>query len=494
MRELSEFGAVARHRTAIRRTSLSRPIRLAFEQGLIGSATSVLDYGCGHGDDVRNLLEMGLSCWGWDPVHRAQSAIVTADVVNLGYVVNVIEDPKERKETLLSAWSCAKVALLVSAQLTHEAVPSPIGALSDGVLTRLNTFQKYYEHGELRSWIETTVGKRAIALAPGVFCLFRDPSQEEQHSARQFRSKFHLPAIRRSSGIYEENKASFDALARFVADRGRLPSLNELPEAASLSMNCGGLSRAFRILKSLGDTSEWETVRNRRADDLLVYMSLSNFNRMPSWGILPEQTKLDIRAFFGSYSKARMVARDLLFSIGRPGMIDEICLKSPLGKLTPTALYIHVSILGQLSPALRVFEGCARLIVGSVEEANIVKLHRFSSRISYLSYPEFDTKAHPPLVRSMTVDLQSFEGRLMSYEGRANPPILHRKEAFVSNTYPLFEKFKSLTKQEVNHGLYENTSRIGTLAGWQEILTEKRLNLQGHRVFRDKCRQVDEKT
>ena len=186
MRELPEFGTVARHRTAIRRTSLSRPIRLAFEQGLIGSNTSILDYGCGHGDDVRNLQGMGLSCWGWDPVHRVESAIVPADVVNLGYVVNVIEDPKEREEALLSAWSCAKAALLVSAQLIHEAVTSPIRTLNDGILTRLNTFQKYYEHSELKSWIESTVGKRAIALAPGVFCLFRDPSQEEQHSARQF--------------------------------------------------------------------------------------------------------------------------------------------------------------------------------------------------------------------------------------------------------------------------------------------------------------------
>ena len=80
-----------RHRTAISRTDYSRPIRLALLDGVIGSDATVLDYGCGLGDDVRHLRLHGTESWGWDPVHLPNGNRSPAEVVNLGYVVNVIE-------------------------------------------------------------------------------------------------------------------------------------------------------------------------------------------------------------------------------------------------------------------------------------------------------------------------------------------------------------------------------------------------------------------
>jgi hypothetical protein len=44
--------AIPRHKTAIRRGDLSRPIRSAIDSGMIDPATSVFDYGCGHGQDI----------------------------------------------------------------------------------------------------------------------------------------------------------------------------------------------------------------------------------------------------------------------------------------------------------------------------------------------------------------------------------------------------------------------------------------------------------
>src|SRR5690242_12845370 len=112
---------VARHRTAISRYKLSRPLSLAIEHGLIDSNTRVFDYGCGRGDDVRNLQRTGISSSGWDPVHYPSNEVKPADVINLGYVINVIEDPGERKLALQKAWSLTEKLLLVSARLLSEA-------------------------------------------------------------------------------------------------------------------------------------------------------------------------------------------------------------------------------------------------------------------------------------------------------------------------------------------------------------------------------------
>jgi len=87
---------VERHRTAIRRTAISRPIRLAQERGILTPGDTLFDYGCGHGDDIRLLADSGYSASGWDPLNFDTGKKCSASVVNLGYVLNVIEAPAER--------------------------------------------------------------------------------------------------------------------------------------------------------------------------------------------------------------------------------------------------------------------------------------------------------------------------------------------------------------------------------------------------------------
>jgi DNA phosphorothioation-associated putative methyltransferase len=75
----------------------------------------------------------------------------------------------------------------------------------------------------------------------------------------------------------------------------------------------------------------------------------------------------DIRAFFGSYSNACRLADDLLFRAGSAEAVDEACRRSAVGKLLPTALYVHHTALEALDPLLRVYEGCARAYLGTLD-------------------------------------------------------------------------------------------------------------------------------
>ena len=132
------------------------------------------------------------------------------------------------------------------------------------------------------------------------------------------------------------------------------------------------------------------------------------------------------------------------------------------------------------------YEGCARGYIGRVDGANLIKLHTGEPKVSYLSYPEFDSDPHPALAEGMTVHLQTFRVRERDYRDSRNPPILHRKETFVAPAHPLHAKFSRFTRQEEAKGLYEHPSRIGTRRGWDEVLAEKGVTLRGHRVVRAK--------
>ena len=109
------------HKTAIRRLSLSRPVALALDDGLISRNNSVFDYGCGRGGDILRLHRLGVTVTGWDPAYFPDEDRQPADVVNLGYVVNVIENLEERAVVLGAAWALTRKVLVVSARLEWEA-------------------------------------------------------------------------------------------------------------------------------------------------------------------------------------------------------------------------------------------------------------------------------------------------------------------------------------------------------------------------------------
>ena len=97
-----------------------------------------------------------------------------AEVVNLGYVINVIEDPGERSQALRSAWELATGVLAVSAQVMLATGDREYAPFGDGVVTTRGTFQKYYRQHELRAYLEEQLGADALPAAPGIFYLFRD--------------------------------------------------------------------------------------------------------------------------------------------------------------------------------------------------------------------------------------------------------------------------------------------------------------------------------
>lgn len=479
---MSSF-TVARHRTAIHRPQLSRPVRLAVENGFIKQDTSLLDYGCGHGDDIRMLQHQGIHCSGWDPVYRPDGERIAADIVNLGYVINVIESIDERIAALREAWALTRRLLIVSARLNLEVKEETLTPYADGYLTQLRTFQKYYDQQELRNWIDEILGESSLAAGPGVFYVFRDSILKQSFVASRFRRKVAAPRQRYSNLLFEKYKALFEPLMEFITSRGRLPDDSELEVVPLIRSEIGSLNHAFKIITQLTGGEQWDQIRGERSQDLLVYLALSRFGGRPSFSQLPLDLQLDVRAFFSTYKRACSLADELLFSSGNSSVIQNACRRSPVGKLTPDALYIHISALSCLPSALRVYEGCARNYIGVVEGANIIKLRCGKPQVSYLYYPDFDRDPHPALAAALIVPLNTFQVHYREYKDSSNPPVLHRKETFVAPDYPLHAKFQRLTRQEEKYHLYSESEMIGTREGWQKVLQSKGVRLRGHRLL-----------
>ncbi|TMR22628.1 DNA phosphorothioation-associated putative methyltransferase [Nonomuraea turkmeniaca] len=152
------MDTVQRSRTAIARQRLSMPARVAMSDAVVKTDTTVLDYGCGRGDDVGYLAALGIAVQGWDPHFRPIPPPTRADVVLLTYVLNVIENIDERMETLKAALGLARRCLVVSVRLRWEEHSIQGLDHHDGVITTRGTFQALHRPEEFRLWANMITG------------------------------------------------------------------------------------------------------------------------------------------------------------------------------------------------------------------------------------------------------------------------------------------------------------------------------------------------
>ncbi len=475
----------ASHRTAMTRAALSRPLATAVADGLLPPVLSVFDYGCGKGDDVRHLTTLGYQVSGWDPTHRPRGERHPADVVNLGYVLNVIERQSERAEALRSAWRLARGMLVVSARMSWDArdlVGRPMG---DGLITRAGTFQKFYDQTELADWITQTIGVQPHAAAPGIFYVFRDEAAAQRFVASRVYT--YRPRLRVDpQAHYEDNEATLSPLFAFMREHARPPRVGELPaeQVAAIQEALGSVGRAQRLIRHVTDDTYWEEVTIQRRAELLTYVALSRFGRRPRLGQLDRTLATDVRVLFQTYQEACRQADRLLMACGDQAMLYVNARSSKIGKQTPSSLYVHRSAMAEIPPVLQVYEGCARVLAGTVDAANLIKLSVTEPQVSYLAYPEFDREAHPTLRSAVTVNLRRLSVDWRDYSGSENPPLLHRKEEFLGALDPRRALFGRLTRSEMRAGLYDHPERIGTQRGWQTILDSAGVRLRGHRLVR----------
>ncbi|WP_250123063.1 DNA phosphorothioation-associated putative methyltransferase [Chroococcidiopsis sp. CCMEE 29] len=154
-----------RHKAAMRRHKLSSPVAIAINKGILTLDQTFFDYGCGQGGDLCRLTQMGYKANGYDPFYFPDADKTKADVVNLSYVLGVINDIQERQETLLQAWALTGKTLIVSAQVqkTRGTIPH-----NDGWINKWNIYTKFWTEPEWRKYVEGVTGAKAYRIGKGV--------------------------------------------------------------------------------------------------------------------------------------------------------------------------------------------------------------------------------------------------------------------------------------------------------------------------------------
>ena len=408
--------AVQRHRAALRRDGLSTPIQALLRHGVISPGVAVFDYGCGRGSDVEGLRAMGIVAAGWDPYFFPEEARRVAEVVNLGFVLNVIEDALERKAALKEAFGLAKTCLVVAVIVANNRMMAG-RPYNDGVLTRLGTFQKFYEAAELKGLLEDVLGREAFQVGPGLFFVFKD--QEAEQGFLLNRQDSRRPSVEVLTARREQRRRDkVEALAQELDDledlmlrcgRSLLPG--DIPEALLARLKEGGVSslQAQKWATERIPADQLKRAARRRRDDLRVYFALNIFNRRQAYRALPSGLQRDVRGFFGDYAAAQNEARRLLFSLGAPGTLEGAAheaWRNGLGQFEDGDYWVCTSLRSRLPAVLRCFTGCAERYFGDLDGMHMLKFHTETGKLTALRYADFDTSPLPRLADRVKIDLK----------------------------------------------------------------------------------------
>ena len=444
--DLSNFtGDIERHKTAIDRNHLSKPMQALSRHDYLNGEYSVLDYGCGKGDDIRELEAHGIDAIGWDPVHRPETILNKRQIVNLGFVINVIENNEERTKTLHKAWDYTSHILVVAVMIAGESKIEQFKPYKDGIITKINTFQKYYSQGEIRYYIENTLSEKATPVGQGIFFIFKDKKEEQRFLAnrqyvnrdwnqitqRQLASK--PKAIKKS--IIEKHIDLFTDYWNTTLELGRIPANDEFEYSEEIRRIVGSRNKAHQALLDYFDKDTFNESQLKRKDDLLVYFALSLFDKRKPQTKMPESLKRDIKVFFMNITSTLEIAKELLFSVGRPEVINKACKKAykqlKCGNMDESHSFtFQAKHLGDTPVVLRAYIGCAIQLYGDIGDIHLIKAHVRSGKVSLMRYDDWD-KNKPLLVERIKIRLRDLDIDFFDYGDKFTPPPLLNKDSYL---------------------------------------------------------------
>jgi DNA phosphorothioation-associated putative methyltransferase len=461
---VSDEKEIDRHKTAIVRHELSAPMKTLARNGFLSGEYSIFDYGCGRGDDLRELEAHGLDALGWDPNFRPDSEIVNSDVVNIGFVINVIEDQDERINAVLGAWEATDKLLVISAMLSNESYLAQFTPYKDGVITSRNTFQKYFTQAELKSYIERTIDDDPIAISPGIFYVFKDKALEQCFLQNRHKRSYQWQQITEPKPVSEDqarilftkHQELLESFWLCCLAYGRVPANDEFKNSEQIKVVIGSNKKALKLVTDWFGKEELDLAENMRKEDLLIYFALGMFEGRKSYTQLSNDIKRDIKAFFDTHKVALNQAKDLLFEIANIERVSTECIKAkellPASKLAlengqPHSLTLHKKFIDELSPLLRIYVYSALQLYGELDDIQLVKIHITSGKVTLLGYEGFDDSPLPQLKERVKIRMSEQDVNFFDYMNENRRLVLLDKIEYIDESFNDFKKQKTFNKR-----------------------------------------------
>jgi len=511
---LDSENRIEPHKTAISRSNLSAPMQFLARYGFLSGEYNIFDYGCGKGDDLHNLHQNGIDAKGWDPHYAPNNPKITSDIVNIGFVLNVIENQFERQQALQGAFTLADKLLVVSVMLYHQS--SHKGErYKDGYISSRNTFQKYYSQAEIKEYIDKTLKVESIPVAPGIFFVFSDQYLEQEYlQNKQCSQSNYLRLVKRNKPtqysklgfsirekrkkeLYELYQKTIEPLKIQWIQLGRQPDKSEIENIITITEVFGTYNKAIKFLISNIDVDILEQARVHRIDDILTYLAFQTFTKRTAFSHMGKSLQRDIKTFFGDYTRATAIAKKLIYELGDISVIEEACNKATEDGLgyydeKDRSLYFPAELLERLPVILRLYVACGVIIFGDVGTVDLIKIHVDSGKLSLMKFDNFLESPLPLLQERVKINFRLQEFDVFEYGGDYPPTYLYLKSKYINEEFPhyaeqlVFDEALQLLQKFDNTPLFDFSGYGPSTDVFMQKLSDERLAIENFDLISSK--------
>lgn len=487
---------INRERTAISRYQFSSPFQILDRVGMVSNKFDYLDYGCGLGGDASILESLGLVASAWDPNHRPEGELMARDIVNLGFVINVIEDRAERDEALKKSFSLSKRMLVVSAMIASDAHILKFQPYKDGVITSRNTFQKYYSQDDLREYIREVLNVDPVPLGQGVYGVFKDPSLEFEYLQNKFKARGRDRMVRRMLSNPERKKIlvndNLDELLAYWSrclERGSLGTKKSDIGSEKLIAVFKTVSRINAIILEEFDEAELFESQRRLREELILVFAILRFSGKIVFKELAQEQQASIRSHFSNITELNEAIAEQLSKLTDTEAIERLSCawarEEGVGFVEEgKSLTFHKAFFASLPLTLKLYVCCAEQLYNDFDVIDLIKIHFHSGKVSFMGYDDFSTSPIPMLRERIKVELWNQNVRFYDYIDQYRPKPLYLKSLFQDSSFEDQSKQKSFDEKLKLYGYSPESPHFGpSKEELERLLKRDGFQIRGYRFY-----------
>jgi len=139
-----------------------------------------------------------------------------------------------------------------------------------------------------------------------------------------------------------------------------------------------------------------------------------------------------------------------------------------------------------LPPLLRIYVGCAAVLYGDYHNADLVKIHIGSGKVSLMRYDDFQGKALPRMIERVKIKLREQDIDYFAYGEDYEPPFIYRKSRYINEEFPNYPEQVAFEEALEGLGLFDFAGYGPKPGDFLETLARNRLAVDGFELVRAK--------
>jgi len=106
------------------------------------------------------------------------------------------------------------------------------------------------------------------------------------------------------------------------------------------------------------------------------------------------------------------------------------------------SLQLDASLVDRLPAPSRVYTACGEVLYGDIDDADLVKIHLQSGKLTLLKYEDYDTSPLPKLKQRIKIRLRDQDIEFFEYGGEYPSQFLYLKSRFMAPDQKDYERQK----------------------------------------------------